>query len=59
MFKWQIAIDRHSPSLLTHLIFRALPHIWLCNRSHLNFLIYEENFVFFVISVLSLSSLCQ
>ncbi len=25
----------------------ALPHIWLCNRSHLNFLTYEENLLFF------------
>jgi hypothetical protein len=25
----------------------ALPHIWLCNRSHLNLLIYEENFIIF------------
>jgi hypothetical protein len=22
-------------------------HLWLCNRSHLNFLIYEENLIFF------------
>ncbi len=29
----------------------AVGHIWLCNRSHLNFLIYEENFLFFFISV--------
>jgi hypothetical protein len=29
----------------------GLPHIRLCNRSHLNFLIYEENFLFFFISV--------
>ncbi len=28
----------------------AVNHIWLCNRSHLNFLIYEENFIFFFIS---------
>ncbi len=32
-----------------------LPHIWLCTRSHLNFLIYEKNFVFFFISVPRLS----
>jgi hypothetical protein len=32
-------------------ILGALPQIWLCTRSHLNFLIYEENFVFFFISV--------
>ncbi len=25
-------------------------HIWLCNRSFLNFLIYEENLIFFFIS---------
>ncbi len=25
----------------------AVSHIWLCNRSLLDFLIYEENFVFF------------
>ncbi len=30
----------------------AYPHIWLCIRSHLSFLIYEENLVFFFISVL-------
>ncbi len=24
----------------------ALPHIWLCTRSHLNFLIYDDNFDF-------------
>ena len=29
----------------------ALPHICLCNYSTLIFLIYEENFLFFVISV--------
>ncbi len=27
-----------------------LPHIWLCNHSHLNFLIYKENFILFFIS---------
>ncbi len=26
--------------------------MWLCNRSHLNFLIYEENFFFFFINVI-------
>jgi sulfur relay (sulfurtransferase) DsrF/TusC family protein len=26
-------------------------HIWLCNRSLMDFFIYEENFVFFFISV--------
>ncbi len=31
---------------------KALPYIWLCNRFHLNFLIYEENFVIFFISVI-------
>ncbi len=31
----------------------ALPHIWLCNCSTLNFLIYEKNLIFFVISVRS------
>jgi hypothetical protein len=30
----------------------AVSHIWLCNWSTLNFLIYEENFIFFFISVL-------
>ncbi len=25
----------------------AVSHIWLCNCSILNFLIYEENFIFF------------
>ncbi len=29
----------------------AVSHIWLCNCSLLDFLIYEENFVFFFISV--------
>ncbi len=28
----------------------AVSHIWLCNRSLLNFLIYEGNFIFFFIS---------
>ncbi len=30
----------------------VVSHIWLCNFSILNFLIYEENFIFFFISVL-------
>jgi hypothetical protein len=25
----------------------AVSHVWLCNRSLLNFLIYEENLIFF------------
>ncbi len=29
----------------------AVSHIWLCNCSILNFLIYEENLIFFFISV--------
>ncbi len=29
-------------------ILEALPHFWLCNRSHLNFLIFEENFLSFL-----------
>jgi len=29
----------------------AVSHIYLCTRSHLNFLIYGENFLFFCISV--------
>ncbi len=29
----------------------AVSHIWLCNRSLLNFLIYEEHFISFFISV--------
>ncbi len=28
----------------------AVSHIWLCNRSRLNFLIYEKNLIFFFIS---------
>ncbi len=32
----------------------AVSHIWLCNCSILNFLIFEENFIFFFISVRSL-----
>ncbi len=42
----------------------AFPHIlgipsyiWLCNRSHLNFLIYEENFIWFFISARTLTPL--
>ena len=31
----------------------AVGHIWLCNCSILNFLIYEENLIFFFISVLT------
>ncbi len=31
--------------------WEALPYIWLCTRSHLNFLIYEENLVLVFISV--------
>jgi hypothetical protein len=26
----------------------AVSHIWLCNYSRLNFLIYEENFILFL-----------
>ncbi len=29
----------------------AVSHIWLCNCSILNFLMYEESFIFFFISV--------
>ncbi len=32
--------------------WKALPHIWLCNYSTLNFFMYEENFIFFSISAL-------
>jgi hypothetical protein len=36
--------------------WEALPHIYITfTRSHLNYLIYEENFVFFFISVLHIS----
>ncbi len=31
--------------------YKALPHIWICNCSSLNFLIYEENSIWFFISV--------
>ncbi len=31
--------------------YEALPHIWLCNCSTLNFPIYEENLIFFFISL--------
>jgi hypothetical protein len=31
----------------------AVTHIWLCDRSLLNFLIYEENLLFLFISVVS------
>ncbi len=34
-----------------------LIHIWLCNCSTLNFLIYEENLIFFFISVSSIKYL--
>ncbi len=33
----------------------AVSNIWLCNRSLLDFLIYEEKFVFFFISLISSS----
>ncbi len=29
----------------------AISHVWLCNCSILNFLMYEENLIFFFISV--------
>ncbi len=32
-------------------IRNTVPHIWLCTRSHLNFLIYQENLFLFFISV--------
>ncbi len=32
-------------------IRKPFPHIWLCNHSYLNFLIYEENLVFFFLSL--------
>ncbi len=35
-----------------------LIYVWLCNWSHLNFLIDEENFVFFFISVVELDPPC-
>ncbi len=34
----------------------AVSHIWLCNRSRLNFFIHEENLVFFFISVVQYPS---
>ncbi len=34
-----------------HIYEEAVSHIWLCNCSTLNFLIYEENLIFFFISV--------
>ncbi len=34
----------------------AVSHIWLCNCSILNFLIFEENLIFFFISVISKKS---
>ncbi len=40
------------------LYWEALPHIWLCTRSHVNILIYEENFYFFFISVTAHIVLC-
>ncbi len=32
----------------------AVSHIWLCNCSIVNFLIYEENLIFFCISAVNL-----
>jgi hypothetical protein len=37
----------------------AVSHIWICNCSILNFLIYEENLIFFFISVDDLSDKSQ
>ncbi len=34
-----------------HILGSPSSYIWLCTRSHRNFLIYEENFVSFFISV--------
>ncbi len=39
--------EKFGPFLI---YWEALPQLWLCTRSHLNFHIYEENFVFFFIS---------
>jgi hypothetical protein len=40
-------------SLFSHFLIysEALPHLRLCNPSHLNFRLYEENFLFFFIKV--------
>jgi hypothetical protein len=35
----------------------AVSHKWLCNRSLLDFLMYEENLVFFFISAGSMSGI--
>ncbi len=35
----------------SNMYYEALPHIWLCNRSRLNFLICEENLILFLFSV--------
>ncbi len=32
----------------------AVSHIWLCNRSRMNFVLYEENLIFFFISVVGI-----
>ncbi len=41
-----------NAQIFPHTVYEeAVSHIWLCNCSTLNFLIYEGNFVFFVISV--------
>ncbi len=44
-----------SPNIWGKFLFSFLS-VWLCNRSQLNFLIYEENFVSFFISAFMCSS---
>ncbi len=48
---WLTASSNMTKYLRISSYLEALPHIWLCNRSRLNFLIYEENLIFFFISV--------
>jgi hypothetical protein len=47
--KGAVAKSYMTKYLRIHHIFRgSSSHIWLCNRSHLNFLIYEDNFILFL-----------
>ncbi len=46
-----------NAQIFNHILYEeAVCHIWLCNCSILNFLIYEKNLIFFFISVLVLKS---
>ncbi len=47
-----------SEQIIAHFLIyqEALPHIWLFNSSHLNLLIYEENFILFFYQCICMSS---